>query len=129
MAIVARATQLNSNPKASRKPKPMNSPLICACLRVERTRSTARSWPKSPACCSAYCIHTLTDGADGARAHSQHRVHTARRRTWGTLAVIDPTESILFALAQALEQHDHQTAGHCERLALIGFAMGNGARS
>jgi putative two-component system response regulator len=27
-------------------------------------------------------------------------------------------------LAQAVEQHDHQTAGHCERLAFIGFAMG-----
>ena len=37
---------------------------------------------------------------------------------------IDPTESILFALAQAVEQRDHQTAGHCERLAFIGVAMG-----
>lgn len=41
---------------------------------------------------------------------------------------IDETEEILFALAQAVEQRDSQTAGHCERLALIsvslGFAMG-----
>ncbi len=37
---------------------------------------------------------------------------------------IDPTESILFALAQAVEQRDHQTAGHCERLAFIGVAIG-----
>jgi cyclic di-GMP phosphodiesterase len=41
---------------------------------------------------------------------------------------IDETEEILFALAQAVEQRDRQTAGHCERLALIsvslGFAMG-----
>jgi cyclic di-GMP phosphodiesterase len=41
---------------------------------------------------------------------------------------VDETEEILFALAQAVEQRDRQTAGHCERLALIsvslGFAMG-----
>ena len=37
---------------------------------------------------------------------------------------ISETESILFALAQAVEQRDHQTAGHCERLAFISVAMG-----
>jgi putative nucleotidyltransferase with HDIG domain len=37
---------------------------------------------------------------------------------------IDETESILFALAQAVEQRDHQTAGHCERLAFISVALG-----
>jgi response regulator RpfG family c-di-GMP phosphodiesterase len=37
---------------------------------------------------------------------------------------IDETEGILFALAQAVEQRDHQTAGHCERLAFIGVALG-----
>jgi putative two-component system response regulator len=37
---------------------------------------------------------------------------------------INETESILFALAQAVEQRDHQTAGHCERLAFISVAMG-----
>src|SRR5579871_925676 len=36
----------------------------------------------------------------------------------------DETESILFALAQAVEQRDHQTAGHCERLAFMGVAIG-----
>jgi putative two-component system response regulator len=36
----------------------------------------------------------------------------------------DETEGILFALAQAVEQRDHQTAGHCERLAFISVAMG-----
>jgi putative two-component system response regulator len=34
------------------------------------------------------------------------------------------TEAILFALAQAVEQRDRYTAGHCERLAFIGVAMG-----
>jgi putative two-component system response regulator len=37
---------------------------------------------------------------------------------------IDPTEGILFALAQAVEQRDHATAGHCERLAFIAVALG-----
>jgi cyclic di-GMP phosphodiesterase len=39
---------------------------------------------------------------------------------------IDDTEGILFALAQAVEQRDHQTAGHCERLAFMGVALGMG---
>jgi putative two-component system response regulator len=34
------------------------------------------------------------------------------------------TESILFALAVAVEQRDQQTAGHCERLALISVSLG-----
>jgi response regulator RpfG family c-di-GMP phosphodiesterase len=37
---------------------------------------------------------------------------------------IDETEGILFALAQAVEQRDHQTAGHCERLAFVSVALG-----
>jgi putative nucleotidyltransferase with HDIG domain len=36
----------------------------------------------------------------------------------------DETEATLFSLAQAVEQRDHQTAGHCERLALMSVAMG-----
>jgi putative two-component system response regulator len=37
---------------------------------------------------------------------------------------IDETEGILFALAQAVEQRDHQAAGHCERLAFVSVALG-----
>ncbi len=37
---------------------------------------------------------------------------------------VDETEEILFALALAVEQRDSQTAGHCERLALIGVSLG-----
>jgi putative two-component system response regulator len=37
---------------------------------------------------------------------------------------IDETEGILFALAQAVEQRDSRTAGHCERLAFMSVAMG-----
>jgi putative two-component system response regulator len=36
----------------------------------------------------------------------------------------DQTESILFALAQAVEFRDQSTAEHCERLALTSLAMG-----
>ncbi|HUI57469.1 MAG TPA: HD domain-containing phosphohydrolase [Bryobacteraceae bacterium] len=39
-------------------------------------------------------------------------------------AAISETEGILFALAQAVEQRDHHTAGHCERLAFMSVAMG-----
>jgi hypothetical protein len=38
----------------------------------------------------------------------------------------DETEATLFSLAQAVEQRDHQTAGHCERLSLMSVAMGIG---
>jgi putative two-component system response regulator len=37
---------------------------------------------------------------------------------------IDETEGLLFALGQAVEQRDRFMAGHCERLAFIGVAMG-----
>jgi putative two-component system response regulator len=37
---------------------------------------------------------------------------------------IDETEGLLFALGQAVEQRDRNMAGHCERLAFIGVAMG-----
>jgi putative two-component system response regulator len=37
---------------------------------------------------------------------------------------IDETEGTLFALAQAVEQRDSHIAGHCERLAFMGVAMG-----
>jgi putative two-component system response regulator len=40
----------------------------------------------------------------------------------------DGTEGILFALAQAVEQRDQQTAGHCERLAIMAVALGMAMR-
>ena len=39
-------------------------------------------------------------------------------------ALVDPTEATLFALAQAVEQRDCQTAGHCERIAFLSVALG-----
>jgi len=41
---------------------------------------------------------------------------------------INETEGILFALAQAVEQRDSHTAGHCERLAFMSVAMGMAMR-
>lgn len=37
---------------------------------------------------------------------------------------LEESEAILFALAQAVEKRDHLTAGHCQRLALLGVAFG-----
>src|SRR5689334_5801380 len=37
---------------------------------------------------------------------------------------IEETEEVLFALALTVEQRDHQTAGHCERLAFLSVALG-----
>jgi putative two-component system response regulator len=42
---------------------------------------------------------------------------------WSGLAESE-TESILFALARAVEQRDRHTAGHCERLAFISVSLG-----
>ena len=41
---------------------------------------------------------------------------------------VDETEAILFALARAVEQRDRRTAGHCERLAFMGVALGMAMR-
>jgi putative nucleotidyltransferase with HDIG domain len=40
------------------------------------------------------------------------------------LGYADETEAILFSLAQAVEQRDQATAGHCERLAVISVTLG-----
>jgi putative two-component system response regulator len=37
---------------------------------------------------------------------------------------LEESETILLALAQTVEQRDHNTAGHCDRLAALGVAMG-----
>jgi putative two-component system response regulator len=41
---------------------------------------------------------------------------------------VDDTEDTLFALAQAVEQRDRHTAGHCERLAFMSVALGMAMR-
>ncbi len=37
---------------------------------------------------------------------------------------LEEAETILFALAQAVEKRDHSTGGHCQRLALLSVAFG-----
>jgi putative two-component system response regulator len=41
-----------------------------------------------------------------------------------TVDRLEESETILLAMAQAVEQRDNNTAGHCERLAALGVAMG-----
>jgi putative two-component system response regulator len=38
---------------------------------------------------------------------------------------LEEAESLLFALAQAVEHRDRCTAGHCERLSMLSMALGN----
>lgn len=67
-----------------------------------------------------------------ATLHSRKAVMTSIEESWSgilgerrrTSFATDETEAILFALAQAMEQRDPHTAGHCERLAFIGVALG-----
>ncbi len=49
------------------------------------------------------------------RAMLRHKVATDR---------LEEAETILFALAQAVEKRDHTTGGHCQRLALFSVAFG-----
>src|ERR1700735_2955113 len=62
------------------------------------------------------------DPSCASRERGNERI-VARPRAKDDFA-IDETEGILFALAQAVEQRDLQTAGHCERLAFISVALG-----
>ena len=54
---------------------------------------------------------------------SWRELHLDPKRQFQTPPV-DDTEAILFALAQAVEQRDQYTAGHCERLAFVAVALG-----
>jgi putative two-component system response regulator len=42
----------------------------------------------------------------------------------GTVTPMDGTEEVLLSLAKVVEQRDNHTAGHCERLAFTGVALG-----
>jgi len=74
-----------------------------------------RSWPS---CGPAGSVHEQWRAL---------RPVTADAKAGGEFS-IDETEAILFALAQAVEQRDRQTAGHCERLAFMGVALGMAMR-
>ena len=68
--------------------------------------------------------------APAGSVHEQWRALrplAAEAQTGGEFS-IDETETILFALGQAVEQRDRQTAGHCDRVAFMAVALGMAAR-
>jgi putative two-component system response regulator len=74
-------------------------------------------------------IAGLGSGADGfiARPYHPEVMRTRVRSMLRHKAIVDrleESETILLAMAQAVEQRDNNTAGHCERLAALGVAMG-----
>jgi putative two-component system response regulator len=72
------------------------------------------------------CVPAVACGRKPSRdllAPEPNRV-VGREENGSTGFAIDETEEILFALALAVEQRDHHTGGHCERLAFICVAMG-----
>jgi putative two-component system response regulator len=74
-------------------------------------------------------IAGIGSGADGYLGRPYHpevlrtRVRSMLRHK-ATVDRLEESETILLAMAQAVEQRDNNTAGHCERLAALGVAMG-----
>jgi putative two-component system response regulator len=74
-------------------------------------------------------IAGIGSGADSFLARPFHpEVLTARVRSMlrhkAMVDRLEESETILLALAQTVEQRDNKMAGHCERLAALGVAMG-----
>ena len=74
-------------------------------------------------------IAGIGSGANGYLARPYHpevlltRIRSMLRHK-ATVDRLEESETILLAMAQAVEQRDNNTAGHCERLAALGVAMG-----
>ncbi len=74
-------------------------------------------------------IAGIGSGADGFLQRPYHpevlrtRVRSMLRYK-ATVDRLEESETILLAMAQAIEQRDTNTAGHCQRLAVLGVAMG-----
>jgi len=66
------------------------------------------------------CVHDSWNALLGANGDASCQPRSCHDEAFA----VEETEGILFALAQAVEQRDHHTAGHCERLAFISVALG-----
>jgi putative two-component system response regulator len=76
-------------------------------------------------------IESITSGADEFLVMPQKpSIMRARIRAMlrhkAAIDSLEEAESILFALAQAIEQRDKCTGGHCERLAITSMMLGMG---
>jgi putative nucleotidyltransferase with HDIG domain len=75
--------------------------------------------------CTEVC-HSLKPGAACAHGswNSRKRAESSTNGSHATATRFEGSEEVLLALALAVEQRDRHTAGHCERLALMGVSMG-----
>jgi putative two-component system response regulator len=74
-------------------------------------------------------IASLSSGADEFLIKPFHPAVARARirailRNKAAIDSLEEAEAILFALAQAIEQRDRYTGGHCQRLAAYGLTMG-----
>ena len=75
-------------------------------------------------------IQGIDSGADEYLTKPLHPALVRSRirsmlRNKAAIDSLEEAETILFALARAVESRDHYTADHCERLATYGVAIGN----
>ena len=92
-------------------------------LGTERSNAASgaeRSVERSKAALGAERGHAVLGGGLLSRPDAR----AAGPAPSGEVFNLDPTEATFFALAQAVEQRDSLTAGHCERLAFTGVALG-----
>ena len=104
---------------------------IECCRRIRKNRRTELIPILMLSCSQAADdeIAAVGSGADGFLRRPYHpevlrtRVRSMLRHK-ATVDRLEESETILLAMAQAVEQRDNNTAGHCERLAALGVAMG-----
>ena len=110
-------------------PPDSDSMEFCRHLRAERRTELMPVLMLARAATVEHEIAAIGSGADGFLAWPfQTEVFSARLRSMlRHKAIVDrleESETILQALAQAVEQRDYNAAGHCDRLAALSVAMG-----
>jgi putative two-component system response regulator len=102
---------------------------FCNAIRVDRRTELTPVLMLSRVPAVEQEIACLGSGADGYLGRPCHpealraRVRSLLRRKTAVDRLED-SEAILLGLSQAFEQRDHNTAGHCDRLATLCVAMG-----